>query len=194
MSRGGPKMALDLKRRRFTSEEYHQMTEAGILGEDDRVELIEGEIVEMTPIGHRHAACVKRINQAFSRLFWDVSVVSVQDPIRLGDDSEPEPDLALLRLRADFYASGHPGPEDVTLLVEVAESSADPDRRVKVPMYGRSGIPEVWLVDLEQRTVTSYRDPMPDGYRTVQVHRRGESIAPSHFPDRPLAVAEIIPD
>ena len=187
-------MALDLKRRRFTVTEYHQMAQAGILGEDDRVELIDGEIVEMTPIGCLHAACVNRLNRRFSRTFGDVALVSVQNPVRLGEDSEPEPDLALLRPRADFYASGHPGPEDIFLLVEVADSSSDPDRRVKVPLYARAGIPEAWLADLEQQTITAYADPTPDGYRSVRVFRRGEVVAPGVFPDRALAVADLLPE
>lgn len=187
-------MALDLKRRRFTVQEYHQMAQAGILGEDDRVELIEGEIVEMTPIGRRHASCVARLVHRFGRELRDAAVIWPQNPVRLGEDSEPEPDLALLRPRADFYASGHPGPEDVLLLVEVADSSADPDRRVKVPLYARSGIQEVWLVDLEQETVTIYRDPAPDGYRTAQVVRRGDELAPAAFPHVTLKAADLIPE
>ena len=186
-------MALELKRRRFTVEEYHWMARVGILGEDDRVELIDGEIVEMTPIGHRHAVCVKHINRAFSHLFDDVTVVSVQDPVHLSEYSEPEPDLALVTPPADSYLSSHPRPGDVLLIVEVAQSSADPDRRVRVPLYAGSSIPEVWLVDLEQESITIYRDPTPEGYRTAQVVRRGEHLAPSAFPDRTIAVADLLP-
>ncbi len=186
-------MALELKRRRFTVEEYHWMARVGILGEDDRVELIDGEIVEMTPIGHRHAVCVKQLNRAFSHLFDDVAVISVQDPVHLSEYSEPEPDLALVTPPADSYLSSHPRPRDILLIVEVAQSSASPDRRVKVPLYAHCSIPEVWLVDLEQETITVYRDPAPGGYRTAQVVRRGEQLAPSAFPDRPLAVDELLP-
>lgn len=185
-------MALHLPRRRFTVAEYYQMAQAGILGEDDRVELIEGEIVEMPPIGDRHAGCVNRLNERFVRVFADVAVVAVQNPVRLGEYSEPQPDLALLRRRADFYASGHPAPPDVSLLVEVADASAELDRRVKIPLYARSGIPEAWLIDLQQETLTVYCDPTPDGYRTAQVLHRGDSIAPSAFPDRALAVADLL--
>ncbi len=186
-------MAVDLRRRRFTAEEYHRMGRAGILGEDDRIELIEGEIVEMAPIGHRHAGCVKLLNRAFYRLFGDVAVVSVQDPVHLSEESEPQPDLALIRPRADLYASGHPTPREVLLLIEVAETSAETDRRIKVPLYARSAVPEVWLVDLEQETITTYVDPAADGYRTARVVRRGEQVAPTAFPDRPLAVADLLP-
>lgn len=185
-------MALYLPRRRFTVAEYHQMAQAGILGEDDRVELIEGEIVEMPPIGDRHAGCVNRLNERFFRTFADVAIVAVQNPVRLDEHNEPQPDLALLHRRADFYASGHPAPPDVFLLVEVADTSAELDRRVKIPLYARNGIPEVWLIDLQQGTLTVYRDPAPDGYRTAHELHRGDSIAPAAFPDRALAVADLL--
>ncbi len=185
-------MALHLPRRRFTVAEYHQMAQAGILGEDDRVELIEGEIVEMPPIGDRHAASVDRLTERFVQRFSDVAIVRVQNPIRLGEHSEPQPDLALLRRRADFYAAGHPAPPDVFLLVEVADTSAELDRRVKIPLYARGGIPEVWLLDLQQETLTVYRVPTPDGYRAVQVLHRADAIAPAAFPDRALAVADLL--
>ncbi len=187
-------MALDLKKRRFTVAEYHKMARAGILGEDDRVELIEGEIVEMTPIGHRHALCVSLMNEVFVVGFRDVAMVWTQNPLRLGKRSEPQPDLVLLRRRPDLYASGRPAIVDVLLLIEVSDTTAGSDRRVKVPLYARSGIPEVWLVDLEQETITVYLDPAPNGYRTARVVRRGESLAPGAFPDRPLAVADLLPD
>ncbi len=186
-------MALELKRRRFTVQEYHRMARAGILGEDDRVELIEGEIIEMTPVGVRHAACVKRLAASFFGAFSDAATVSVQDPIRLGRRSEPQPDLALLVRRADFYSSRPPTPTDVLLLVEVADTTAEPDRRAKVPLCARNGIREVWVVDLQQETITVYQDPAPDGYRTARIARRDEQLAPSAFPDRPLAVADLLP-
>jgi len=126
-------MAAPLVRHRFTVEEYHRMGQAGILSEDDRVELIEGEIVEMAPVGSRHAACVKRLNALLSRRAGGRALVSVQDPIRLGEHSEPQPDLALLKPREDFYAAAHPGPEDVLLVIEVAETSLEYDREVKLP-------------------------------------------------------------
>lgn len=187
-------MAIELKRRRFTVDEYEQMGRAGILGEDDRVELINGEIIEMTPIGHRHAVCVKRLTREFYRIFDDVAVISVQDPVHLGEYSEPQPDLALVNPPADSYLLRHPGPEDILLIVEVADTTAESDRRVKVPLYARTGVREVWLVDLEQETVTIYLDPTLSGYRTARVAPREESLAPSAFPDRLLAVTDILPD
>jgi len=167
------------------------MAEAGILSEDDRVELIEGEIVEMSPIGSHHAACVKRLNRLFSRSVSD-AVVSVQDPIRLSEYSEPEPDLALLRPRADFYAEALPGPEDTLLVVEVMETSAQYDRERKLPLYAEAGIPEVWLVDLAAECIEVYRRPSPDGYEDVRRRCRGERLSPQAFPDVELAVDEVL--
>ncbi len=187
-------MALELKKRRFTVTEYHQMAEAGILGEDDRVELIGGDVIEMTPIGRRHASCVARLDHLLGRELGDTAVVWPQNSVRLDEHSEPQPDLALLRPRADFYASVDATAADVLLLIEVSDTTAEVDRRVKVPLYARSAVPEVWLVDLQQETVTIYLDPAPTGYRTARVVRRGENLAPGAFPDHPLVVADILPD
>ena len=185
-------MAVSLTRRRFTASEYNRMAEAGILSEDDRVELIDGEIVEMAPIGRRHAGAVNRINDQFTRGFATEALTAVQNPVRLGEHSEPQPDVALLRRRPDFYASAHPTPADVLLLVEVAETSAAADRQVKIPLYARGGIPEVWLTDLDQDAITVYRDPSANGYGTVFTVRRGEQLAPLAFPDRLLTAADIL--
>lgn len=135
-------------KRRFTVREYYRMAQAGILTKDDRVELLEGEIVEMAPIGPRYAGAVDRLTELFVRNFAGAALTRVQNPIHLDEHTEPQPDLALLRPRADFYTTGHPTPEDILLVVEIAETSADVDRDVKMPLYARSGIPEAWLVDL----------------------------------------------
>ena len=110
----------------------------------------------------------------------------------LGEHSEPQPDLALLRPRQDFYASGHPGPEDVVMVVEVSEASAGPDREVKVPRYGKAGIREAWLVDLQGEVVEVYRQPSSEGYREVRRFHRGDAISPQAFPDVVLAIDEIL--
>ncbi|HEX2224650.1 MAG TPA: Uma2 family endonuclease [Thermoanaerobaculia bacterium] len=184
-------MAFPIVRKRFNVDEYHAMARAGILHEDDRVELIEGEILEMTPIGSRHAGCVTRLNRLLLSRLGDTAVVSVQNPILLNDDSEPQPDLMILRRREDFYSTAHPGPADVLLLIEVADSSLEADREFKAPLYGRHGIHETWVVDLERSLVESHFDPDPEGYRRVQIFRRGESISPQAFPDLSLTISEI---
>ncbi|MBI3965180.1 MAG: Uma2 family endonuclease [Chloroflexi bacterium] len=190
-------MALAWRRRRFTVDDYHQMADAGILTEDDRVELIEGEVVELPPIGPEHTGNVSRFTETFYQKYTDVAQVSTQNPVRLSDLSEPQPDVVLLRRRADYYTSAHPAPEDVFLedvflVVEIAKTSIDYDRQVKLALYARSGIPEAWLVDLNQDSILVYRDPSADGYGTVRVARRSEEIAPLAFPDRPLSVTALL--
>ena len=182
-----------ITRRRFTVDEYHRMAEAGILGEDDRVELLEGEIVEMSPIGWRHQACVNRLNQRLVPALRGRAIVQPQGPIRLGEDSAPQPDLVVLRPRADFYAEGGPGPGDVLWLIEVSDTSLRYDRDVKVPLYARHGVPEVWVVDLEGEQVVVYRGPRPEGgYRFAEAYGRGARVAPQAFPDLELVVDEVL--
>jgi Uma2 family endonuclease len=179
-------------RRRFNVEDYYRMAEAGILGEDDRVELIEGEIVEMPPIGSPHGGGVKALNRLFSRLVGDRAIVSVQDPVRLSEISEPVPDVCLLRPRQDLYRDSHPRPADVLLLVEVADTTAAFDRRVKLPLYARAGIAEYWIVDLEAGIVEVFRGPGPEGYAERAEFRPGDSVAPAAFPDAVLSLGDIL--
>ena len=185
-------MAIPLIRHRFTAADYHKMAEAGILHEDDRVELIEGELVDMTPIGRRHLACVDRLAELFIRGLGEKAIVRVQGAIRLSEHSEPQPDLILLRRRPDFYADADARPEDVWLIVEVADTSLPYDRGVKAPLYARSGIPEFWLVDLTGRSISLFRDPGPDGYRTVLVARGNEPLSVQAFPELPLTADQIL--
>ena len=185
-------MTVQLLRRRFTVDEYQRMGQVGILGEDDRLELLEGEIVEMAPIGSRHQAAVNRLTELFSTRVSDRALVSVQGPLRLAEDSEPQPDLMLLRRRDDFYASAHPGPGDVLLLVEVSDTSTDYDREVKVPLYARHGIQEVWLVGLETDTVEVYRGPTAQEYQNVAQSVRGQRLTPELILTLELAVADIL--
>jgi Uma2 family endonuclease len=180
-----------LRKRLFTSEEYHRLTQVGILSEEDRVELIEGEIIEMSPIGSRHAACVKRLNRLFSLQVGQRALVSVQDPIYLDQRSEPQPDLALLQPRLDFYIQAHPQPQEVLLVVEVAETSVEVDRQVKVPLYARSSIPEVWLVDLVTECIEVYLKPLAQSYETVQRFQRGQYLSIQVFPDLEIAVNDV---
>lgn len=146
------------QQRRFTVEEYHRMGASGVLTSEDRVQLIDGHIYVMSPIGSQHAACVRRLTRLFFRQAEPDAIVSVQNPIVLSRDSEPEPDIALLEPREDDYASRHPRPEETLFLVEVADSSMTLDRDVKLPLYARAGIPEVWIVALDSNEVHVYRE------------------------------------
>jgi Uma2 family endonuclease len=185
-------MAVEVARRRFTLEEYQRMGEAGILREDDRVELIDGEIVEMTPIGSRHAACVNRLNQVLQRALGERAIVSVQNPTSIPPHSEPQPDLMLLRPRADFYAAAHPEPRDVLLVIEVADTTVPFDRGVKIPLYARAGMVEVWLVDLTTDTVEVHRGPAGNRYADVERRGRGERLLCQAFPDIELSVDDVM--
>ena len=185
-------MALQLVRRRFTVDEYYRMAEIGILHEDDRIELLDGEIVEMPPNSPAQAGCATALIVLFAPRMGTAFIPSVHHPVRLDEYNEPAPDFALLQPRRDHYRRNHPGPADVLLIVEVGAPSAALDRRIKLPLYARFGIPEVWLVDLARETVRAYRDPAPTGYRTARTYRRGERLAPLAIPDLQLAVAEIV--
>ncbi len=152
---------------RLSVADYHRMGETGILGPELRTELIDGEIIEMPPIGHPHAGTVKLLANLLKETVGSAAVLAVQDPVWLNDHSEPLPDIALLRPRSDYYRRGHPGPDDVLLLIEVADSSLRYDREVKIPRYARAGIPEVWLVDLGGSALSIYRKPGASGYAQV---------------------------
>jgi len=180
-------------RKLFTVSEYHTMLEAGILHEDDRVELIEGEIWQMTPIGSHHAGELNWLTALFASLPGSRrAVISVQNPVRLSDFSEPQPDFLLLRFRDDFYTREHPAPADVLLLVEVADSSLGYDQDVKMGLYARHDIPEVWLYDLVHGAIVVHRDPSPQGYRNVRTFHPGEHLAPLAFPDLILEVGALL--
>ena len=180
-------MALPVTRHRFTVEDYEQMGVAGILGEDDRVELIAGEIVDMSPIRPRHAACVNQATRLLSGQLGDAGRLSVQNPVRLGDHDEPQPDLVVLRLGPD-YTQSLPTPADVLLLIEVADTSLSYDRRVKIPLYARAGIAEVWLVDLKGRVVFRYTDPYEGAYRRAERVGRGQRLTALNLPGLEIAV------
>lgn len=179
-------------RRLFTVDEYHRMVEAGILHEDDRVELLDGEIVEMTPIGPRHAGTVNLLNRLLIEGLRGRGVVTPQNPFLLDYRSEPQPDLCVARPRDDDYREGHPRPPDLLLVIEVSDSSLLWDRNRKVPRYAARGVPEVWLVDLTTNHLEVYRQPTPDGY--AQTERLGpeETVSPSAFPDLVIATDDIL--
>jgi Uma2 family endonuclease len=177
-------------RRRLTVDDYHRMGDAGILHEDDRVELVDGELFQMASIGSLHAGIVIRLQSRFGAFAGDRYLVSTQNPIQIRPYSEPQPDLALLRPRADTYCGSLPQPSDVLLLVEVSDSSLEWDLDVKIPMYARHGIIESWLVDLEHRAVTVFRDPTQERYRSMVVIREG-AVSPSCFADIVIALADL---
>lgn len=168
------------------------MAETGILSEDDRIELIEGEIVEMSPIGSRHAACVNRLNTLLSRQVGQSFIVSVQNPIVVGDYSEPESDLAVLRWREDFYARELPRAADVLLVIEVADSSVEADRGVKIPLYARAGIPVSVLIDLPGESIEVYSGPAAGKYQAARTLRRGDSFQTDALPLINLRADDII--
>ncbi len=182
----------EVTRRRFTVEEYHKMAEAGILREDDRVELIEGEIVDMAPIGTRHLACVVALTHLLVIASGGRYFVSTQNPVSLGDGDEPQPDLNLLRCRPDPAAPRPPGPEDILLVVEVSDTTFAYDRRVKLPLYARAGIPEMWIVDLKNGSVEVYAGPSSGGYARVRRYGRRYELRSETVPDLLLPVADIL--
>lgn len=186
-------MSQAVAHRIFAVEEYYRMQQAGILHEDDRVELIDGEIMQMSPISSRHAACVGTLLNAFIPLQAAKRVLlRAQDPIRLGAHSEPQPDLVLAHARPDFYAQAHPQPKDIILVVEVADTSARYDRETKMPLYARAGIAEAWLVDLEGGYVEIFRDVADGSYRNVSRAMSGERIQPQAFPDLSIDTSELL--
>ena len=175
----------------FTVDAFRRLAEARVLREDDRVELIDGQVVEMSPIGASHAACVRRLNRLLGRLLSDLAMVDVQNPIVLGARDQPQPDLTVLRPRVDAYRQ-HPRAADLLLVIEVSDTSLEYDRGTKVPLYARAGIAEVWIVDLDGDRIEVYRGPASGGYRDVRVVSRGETLSPSAFPDVTISVAEVL--
>ena len=184
--------SIAITKRRFNVHEYHRMAAAGILTPRDRVQLIDGEIVVMAAVSSRHAATVNRLNRLFSKA-CDSQIVSVQLPVRLDEWSEPEPDVALLRSKADFYSSAHPTPEDTLLVVEVSHTTLRFDREVKLPLYAAAGITECWIVNLQAGHIEVYREPGAEGYGRVERIPRGASISPSALPEVVLRVDDILP-
>ena len=185
-------MAVDveLARRLFTIEEYHRMAEAGILGPDEQVELIEGEIVQMAPIGPRHAGCVINATRLFITKLGDRAVVSPQNPVVIRPRSEPHPDLLLLRPRAVSYSRELPNSQDVLLAIEVADTTVRFDRLVKARLYSRAAIAEFWLCLAMDGAIAVYRSPGAEGYAEVTQHGEGEAVTPLAFPDVSFAVSD----
>ncbi len=176
--------------RRITVAEYHRMGEAGILTDQDRVELIEGELIAMAPIGSDHSGASVAFTAILGTLLRGRGLVSVQNPVRLGDHSEPQPDVMVLRPRADYYQASTPVPADVLLLIGLARTSLAFDRSVKLPLYASHGIPEYWIVDLEAGVVEVYRTPVCDAYTCADKVSQG-SVGTQAFPDVAVPVADL---
>jgi Uma2 family endonuclease len=179
-------------RRPLTVVDYHRMGEAGILSDSDRVELIEGELVAMSPVGSRHAGAINKLNRLLVRAVGDRGLVSVQNSIRLDDRTEPEPDVAVLKPSADDYFEAIPGPSDVLLVIEVADSSLSYDRTVKAPLYAGHSIPEFWIVDLAGRAIEVHRKPEAGHYTEVTRVGAGVTLEPSLLPGVAVPVASVL--
>ncbi len=181
-----------LTRHKLDADSYYGMAEAGILGRHERIELIEGELIDMAPIGQDHGSTVSRLHEALVLACAGRATVYSQTSLRLDRFNVPEPDFAILKRRADFYGTGEPaGPADVLLLIEVANSSLRFDRAVKLPLYARSGIPEVWIVDLTQRTLERYRQPAGDQYGQFSTHYPGGLLSLVAAPEITLKVDQV---
>lgn len=186
-------MAAQVDRRRFTVRDYYQMIDTGILADGERVELIDGEIFRMSPINAKHAGCVNRTNAVLREQIPEGdAVIAVQNPLRLGEDTEPQPDIAVLRPRADYYSAMHPTARDVLLLVEVADSSITYDRNVKLPLFARAGIPEAWLADINGHGLERHTEPTEKGYQMVVRAGRGKSPPSTTVPGFALAVDAVL--
>ena len=180
--------------RLFSVDEYYAMAEAGILSPDERVELIDGEIIPMSPIGSRHASSVYSLDHWLSSLLVQRALVGVQSPVRLDSNTEPEPDIAILKWREDFYSSAHPGPDDIFLIIEVCDTTIDSDRSEKLPMYARFGIPETWLANIRERHVEVYSQPSGGEYQRSRIVGLDEILTLPTFEDVSLPVSRIFPE
>jgi Uma2 family endonuclease len=181
-----------LQRHRLTVDEYHRMGQAGVFAPDAHVELIEGEVVDMAPMKSRHASVVARLLAALNRAVDDKALVWCQLPLHLGPRSEPEPDLMLLRPRADFYAQAHPGPADVLLLIEVSDSTLDYDRGVKLPLYARHGVTEVWIVDLDNNVVRFFRNGDGQAYTDITASETPRATPVAALPGMTIDLANLL--
>ncbi|NUN66399.1 Uma2 family endonuclease [Pseudanabaena biceps] len=168
---------------KFTTKQYQLMYESGVFAESDRYELINGEIREMSPIGRKHVACIIRLVKLFEKKLGDRAMVSAQNSILLDNHAQPQPDLAILKWRDDFYASALPIPDDILLIIEVTDSTIAYDRDVKSPLYAANGIPEMWLFDVNQQIIEGYSQPSASGYKRVQRYEQGDTLSINAFPE-----------
>jgi Uma2 family endonuclease len=186
-------MRTEVTKKLFTVDEYYRMADAGILNEDSRVELINGEIIQMSPIGNPHMACVDRATAVFAAALAGRAMVSIQNPVTIDNYNEPQPDVVLMKTRADYYLSKRHTPEDTLLLVEVADTTLAYDRKVKLPIYAASKIQEVWIVDIEHDAILVHRDPADRSYKTRLTLHRGDSVSLIAIPDVVFKVEDFLP-
>jgi Uma2 family endonuclease len=178
--------------KRFRVEDYRKMTEVGILPEESGWEVIDGYLIDKMSIGSRHASIVKRLNKIFTNLVGNETIISVQDPIHIDDYNEPEPDIAILKPREDFYAENHPLQQDILLLIEVSDSTIEYDREIKKTLYAEAGITEYWLVNLQENTIEVYSQPKNGNYRLVRILESGETIEATAVENLKLQIDEIL--
>ncbi len=183
---------VEVQKYSFTVDQYHKMGEDNILHEDSRVELIEGEIITMTPIGRKHASKGTKIGKFFERLLANDVIVWHQYPIQLGDYSEPQPDLSLLKYRDDYYEERLPTQEDVYLIIEISDSSYPLDSKVKQKLYAKFEIPEYWIVKLENDTLEVYKNPSLEGYTEKQIYHKEDHITLLSFPNIQISIKDLI--
>ena len=176
----------------FTVADYHRLLETGVLNEDSHVELLNGEILKMSPIGPRHAACVDRLSEELREQTKKIAIVRVQNPVELDDLSEPQPDVTLLKRREDFYAQGHPQPDDIFLVVEVSDTTLEKDRQVKLPLYAQTGIGEVWLIDLPHDRIEVHSSPQNGVYQEVLIVRRGQRVISKTMPKLSIKADDLL--
>lgn len=169
-------MTVQLSKRLINVSEYHGMAEAGILKPQDKVELIHGEILEMSPIGSKHAAIVVKLNKLFNHIISDDQLISIQNPICINDLNEPEPDISVLKAKADFYAESHPKGTDTLLVIEVSDSTLSYDKEIKLPLYATGGVPEYWIINLQKNEIEVHRSPEGDVYKRIQIAQQGDTI------------------
>jgi Uma2 family endonuclease len=185
-------MSVQLQKHYFNVDEYYRMAQAGVLSEDDSVELIEGEVVEMSPIGSTHQGCVDELSSLITERLGGSVIVRVQGPIHIDEHSEPQPDISLLKPCPDFYRRSHPTPSDVLLVIEVADTSIEYDRSAKLPLYARAGIPEAWLIILPKELVEVHSEPKNGKYQIIRRLKRGKVMISATINGLTLKVDDIL--